>query len=94
MMNVTNPINSAKSLNFINSFNAKNAFSAKEKVEETKVEEKEDLGLGHVNNSILNKIDVADVQKYATSLGEKILSEDELKYGLIFGRSVLMSVLA
>lgn len=94
MMNVTNPINSAKSINFINSFNAKNAFSAKETNNEQKMPEKEDLGLGHVNNSILNRIDIGDVQKYATALGEKNLSEDELKYGLIFGRSVLMSVQA
>ena len=94
MMNVTNPINSTNSLNFINSFNAKNAFSQKAQISETQNKEKEDFELGHVSNSILNRLNINEVQKYATDLGCNTLSEDELKYGLVFGRSVLVNVQA
>ena len=94
MMNATNPINSTNSLNFINAFNAKNAFTQKSGQSQEVQTEKEDLGLGHINNSIFNNIDVDEIQQYATNLGEKQLSEDELKYGLVFGRSVLFDVQA
>lgn len=92
MMNVSNPINSTNSLNFINSFNAKNAFAPKTENTNIPKEEKEDLAVSHVSNSILNRINVEEVQQYAQNLGENVLSEDELKYGLIFGRSVLVDV--
>lgn len=94
MMNVSNPINSTNSLNFINSFNAKNAFAPKTENAGALKEEKEDLAVSHVSNSILNRINVEEVQQYAQNLGENVLSEDELKYGLIFGRSVLVDVQA
>jgi hypothetical protein len=94
MMNVSNQINSTNSLNFINSFNAKNAFAPKTENTNISKEEKEDLAVSHVSNSILNRINVEEVQQYAQNLGENVLSEDELKYGLIFGRSVLVDVQA
>ena len=94
MMNVTNPINSANSVNFINSFNAKNAFTVKNQAETVQNNEKEEFELKHVSNAILNKIDVSEVQKYAADLGENQLSEEELKYGLVFGRSVLVNIKA
>ena len=88
------PIQPTNSINFINSFNAKNAFSAKNYNEEVHSSEKENFELNHVSNAILNKIDVNEVQKYAANLGENQLSEEELKYGLVFGRSVLVNVKA
>ena len=93
MMNVTNPINSTNNLNYINNFNAKKAFLNNTN-DNVKNAEKEDMELKHINNSILNKIDVSEVQKYATGLGGNNLTEDELKYGLVFGRSVLVNIQA
>lgn len=93
MLNVSNPINSTNSINFINSFNAKNAFTQKVENQNPQPQE-ESLQLNHVNNSILNKINVNEIQEYAKNLGSNNLSEEELKYGLIFGRSVLVNVQA
>ena len=94
MMNVTNPINSTNSLNFINSFNAKNAFHPKKQQEEIQETDNESSIVNHVNNSILNNINVDEIQQYAEKLGSNKLTENELKYGLMFGRSVLVNIQA
>lgn len=40
------------------------------------------------DNQITDKIDVKDIQKYASSVGES-LSIDDINYGLTYGRSVI-----
>ena len=94
MMNATNPINSTNSLNFINSFNAKNAFLPKKQQEEIQETDNESSIVNHVNNSILNNINVDEIQQYAEKLGSNKLTDNELKYGLMFGRSVLVNIQA
>lgn len=40
------------------------------------------------DDSAINKIDVKDIQKYASSVGET-LTIDDINYGLMYGRSVI-----
>ena len=38
---------------------------------------------------LLDRIDVNDVRKYAESVGEFNISDDDIKYGILYGRSVI-----
>ena len=53
-----------------------------------KENEKDDVKLVDEEKVAKSAIDVKDVQKYASLLGED-LTVDEIKYGLMYGRSVI-----
>ncbi|MDD3238279.1 MAG: hypothetical protein PHV37_09325 [Candidatus Gastranaerophilales bacterium] len=78
-------------INSIRFFNATNAFKAA--VAEEKPEKNEPMTADGVhlndNNDMLKVVDVKDVKKYASLLGEDGLSDDDIKYGLTYGRSVI-----
>lgn len=86
---MVNAINS--NVNAIQFFNATNAFKASSlKPAETFMPEEPEIsdGITDVNNEMLKELDVPDVRKYASSIGEEV-SDDDIKYGLTYGRSVL-----
>ena len=71
-------------------FNATNAFKTnpvKAQMQDTQIES----GTNIRENSILRDINVAEIKQYADSVGETNLSEEDIKYGLKFGRSVLIN---
>ncbi len=39
--------------------------------------------------SLLERIDVNDLRKYAESVGEFNITDDDIKYGILYGRSVI-----
>lgn len=89
--NITSSVISSISKLKLNS--AKRAFEAtKEEKEDSKpiVEEikKEDISLTDKKALQKNPVDIADIQKYADCMGEK-LSIDDINYGLMYGRSVI-----
>ena len=43
---------------------------------------------------LLDRIDVADIRKCAEYVGEFNISDDDIKYGLMYGRSVIAEYLA
>lgn len=43
--------------------------------------------------SILEKVDVTDIRKCAEYVGEFNISDDDIKYGLMYGRSVIAEYL-
>lgn len=43
---------------------------------------------------LLNRIDVADIRKCAEYVGEFNISDEDIKYGLMYGRSVIAEYLA
>ena len=53
-----------------------------------------DAGTEVKENSILRNIDVEEIKQYANSVGETNLSDEDIKYGLRFGRSVLIDYIA
>lgn len=55
------------------------------------VQKQDDIKL--TSNSILSKVDVEDIKKTASQIGEEI-TEDDIKYGLTYGRSVLADFIA
>ncbi len=71
-------------------FNATSAFKASA-VKSTEQEVQQDIGINIRENSILRNINVAEIKEYANSVGEVNLSEEDIKYGLKYGRSVLVN---
>ena len=45
--------------------------------------------LPYKQSNILKSVNVDEIKKYASISGEENLSEDDIKYGLIYGRSVM-----
>ena len=43
--------------------------------------------------SLLERVDVADIRKCAEFVGEFNISDDDIKYGLMYGRSVIAEFL-
>ena len=43
--------------------------------------------------SLLERVDVSDIRKYAEYVGEFNISDDDIKYGLMYGRSVIAEFL-
>ena len=87
---MVNAINS--NINSIQFHTATNAFkaAAAKPVEEIKeIEPEISEGIATNEDSILKKLDLEDVKKYASLVGENDISEDDIKYGLTYGRSVL-----
>lgn len=86
---MVNAINSGISpIQLINAANAFKNISAKPEqiIEEMPVSEGIDI---QDNADLLKEIDVKDIQKYASSVGENALNEDDIRYGLTYGRSII-----
>lgn len=79
--------------NSIQSFTAVNAFkNAQEalKKDKTQVQDNTPSGVDlKDNNSLLKEQDIADIRKYAQIAGEENLTNEDIKYGLTYGRSVI-----
>lgn len=72
-------------------FNATNAFNKSNPIKPESQLQTADEGTEIIENSILKDINVDEIKQYANSVGETNLSEDDIKYGLRFGRSVLIN---
>jgi len=78
----------------VQQFSALNAFRNNKTVkpaEELK-EEKPEVASGVKTTStpsLLDRIDINDLRKCAESVGEYNITDDDIKYGLLYGRSVI-----
>ncbi len=81
--------------NNVQRFSAANAFRTSSHM--TKPESNEtDLVVEHTGSgtktapkNILDKVDTADIRKFAEYVGEYNITDDDIKYGLMYGRSVI-----
>ena len=88
---MTSPISSSTNLNSVQLFSAVNAFKSSMtspiKPQASEIEVSEGTNLD--DDFILKTKDVEDIRKYANMMGEN-LNEDDIKYGLSYGRSVIV----
>ena len=57
--------------------------------------EVENLGINtRSSKNVLQNIDLVELKKYAGYAGETNLTDEDIKYGLIYGRSVIADYLA
>lgn len=79
--------------NSLQMINALNAFGGNKKVKNNDIQYKEfDTSNGinlADNDNLLQKINLREIKNYAQQAGEMNLSDDDIKYGLTYGRSVI-----
>lgn len=75
-------------VNPVQMFNAVNAFKTTEKVHKNEIPEISD-GLEVNDNSILKNQDTEEIKQFAKTAGEENLSNEDIQYGLTYGRSVI-----
>ena len=81
--------------NSVQQFSALNAFRSNSRMTKPGNEEQDNLvestgsGIKSAPKSLLEKVDTADIRKYAEYAGEYNITDDDIKYGLIYGRSVI-----
>ena len=78
-------------INSVQQFSAINAFQAAKNPKQTE-EVKEEVSKGIDTTtapSLLSKIDVNEVRECAKTVGEFNITDDDIKYGLLYGRSVI-----
>ena len=68
--------------------NNSNILKSQEK-DENNVIENTSTGTKSVPKSILEKVDTEDIRKCAEYVGEYNITDEDIKYGLIYGRSVI-----
>ena len=81
--------------NNVQRFSAVNAFRTN--VNMTKPNDKEEnivtdntsSGVKSAPKGLLDRVDVADIRKFAEYAGEYNITDDDIKYGLLYGRSVI-----
>lgn len=69
-------------------FNAFNAFRASERAKDGSAPEVSD-GIEINDNSILKDQDTDEIREFAKIMGEEDLSNEDIRYGLTYGRSVI-----
>lgn len=79
---------STNNINPIQMLNAVNAFRTSEQGQENKIPETSD-GIDVNDNSILKDQNTDEIRKFAQIAGEENLSNEDIQYGLIYGRSVI-----
>ena len=80
-------------VNSVQQFSALNAFRGNRTVKPaTEVQEKPEVASGIKTTStpsLLDRIDVNELRKCAETVGEYDITDDDIKYGLLYGRSVI-----
>lgn len=79
-------------VNPVQLFNATNAFKTATVKPQPEIDQEPQVSDGvKVNDSqnILKNLDIDEIKKYASMTGEENLSDDDIKYGLVYGRSVM-----
>ena len=80
-------------VNAVQQFSALNSFKSNRVLKPTEdIQDKTETASGvktTTTPSLLDRIDVNELRKYAETVGEYDISDDDIKYGLLYGRSVI-----
>lgn len=79
---------STSNISPIKLLNAVNAFRVSEQVQENKIPDTSD-GIAINDNSILKNQNTDEIRQFAQIAGEENLSNEDIQYGLTYGRSVI-----
>lgn len=75
-------------INPVQMFNAVNAFKTSGQIQENKEPEISD-GIEINDNNVLKNQDTNEIKQFAKIVGEESLSDEDIQYGLTYGRSVI-----
>lgn len=79
---------STSNINPVQMLNAFNAFKASENVQDNKMPETSD-GIDINDNNILKNQNTDEIRQFAKIVGEENLTNEDIQYGLTYGRSVI-----
>ena len=83
-------LSSVGQVNTVQQFSALNAFKSNQNVQKNEEEQQVVSGTQTEGaKKLLDRIDINDVRKCAKYVGEFNISDDDIKYGLLYGRSVI-----
>lgn len=93
MLGSVNSLQQISNVSLIQRYNAANAFKntavTKPQIEEPIIND----GI-QISDNILKSQNVEEIKKFAELAGENNLTEEDIKYGLSYGRSVIVEYLA
>ena len=92
-MRVEQNVNSVQQFSAINSFKSNRVLKPIDENEGLKTAEETSAGTKAAPKSILEKVDTADIRKCAEFVGEYNITDEDIKYGLLYGRSVIAEYL-
>lgn len=78
----------SSNINPVQMLNALNAFKDSNKTEDVKIPEISD-GIDINDSSVLKNQNTEEIRQFAKIAGEQNLSDDDIQYGLTYGRSVI-----
>jgi len=76
-------------INSVQMFNAMNAFKSAEVKPQEQMMPEVSEGVEVNDNNILQNQNIGEIQQFAKVAGEENLSEEDIKYGVTYGRSVI-----
>lgn len=81
-------------INPIQMFNAVNAFKSVQAPAQTEMVQDVSEGLDINESSILENQNLAEIKQFAKTAGEENISDEDIKYGITYGRSVIADYIA
>lgn len=85
--------NSLQMIGALNAFKANKAVTESAKPVMNDIQTSGGVNLSD-NDSLLNKINLSEVRNFAQQIGETNLTDEDIKYGLTYGRSVIANYIA
>ena len=81
--------NNVQRFSAVNALRSGSSITKPEMREQETVAENTPAGTKAAPKSLLDRVDVADIRKFAEYAGEYNISDEDIKYGLMYGRSVI-----
>lgn len=81
-------------INPIKMFNAVNAFKSAQAPAQQEVMQEVSEGLNINEDTILKNQNLEEIKQLAKTVGEENISDEDIKYGLTYGRSVIADYIA
>ena len=81
--------NNVQRFSAVNALRSGSVMTKPDNKEQDTVIESTSSGTKSAPKSLLDRVDVADIRKYAEYVGEYNITDEDIKYGLIYGRSVI-----
>lgn len=81
--------NNVQRFSAVNAFRTNTNVTKPQEKNENNIIENTSSGVKSAPKSILERVDTDDIKKFAGYVGENNLTDEDIKYGLIYGRSVI-----
>lgn len=85
--------NNVQRFSAVNALRSNATLTKPETKENNEVAEEVDFSAKTAPKGLLDRVDVADIRKNAEYVGEFNITDDDIKYGLMYGRSVIAEYL-